>query len=308
VKQCRTECEGDTEILDKLEYLLALARERNFGRAAEACGVTQPSFSAAIRSLEEKMGMPLVLRSSRFQGFTPEGERVLDWARRISGDLHAMLDDVNSLKIGLTGLLRIAAIPTALASVAALTTPYKAHHPLVRFSIASCTSAEVLQRLHNQEVEAGISYLNNEPIGKLRAIPLYEEHYVLLTASEQGSALPARISWAQIGTLPLCLLTPDMQNRRILNRFLGDAGHHVEPVLESNSILALVSHVLTGHWHSILPEKLAAMFAQIAGLRAVPIREAGDALKVGLVILDRAPLSPLTKALASEAMALSDLL
>lgn len=254
------------------------------------------------------MGLPLVLRGSRFQGFTPEGERVLDWARRITGDLHAMRDEVNSLKRGLTGLLRIAAIPTALASVAALTTPYRAHHPLVRFSVESCTSAEVLQRLHNQQVEAGITYLNNEPIGKLRAIPLYEEHYALLTASAQGLELPASISWAEIGALPLCLLTPNMQNRRIVDRLLADAGHQVEPVLESNSILALVSHVLTGHWNSILPEKLAAMFAQIAGLRVVPINETGDALKVGLVILDKAPLSPLTEALAAEATALSDLL
>ena len=152
--RARRFCGGEAAILNKLEYLLALAREKNFGRAAEACGVTQPSFSAAIRALEEKMGLPLVVRSSRFQGFTPEGERVLEWARRISGDFHAMRDDVNSLRRGLTGLLRIAAIPTALAAISELTTPYRARHPLVRFSVLSCTSAEVLHRLHNQEIEA----------------------------------------------------------------------------------------------------------------------------------------------------------
>ena len=295
---------GDRQILDRLEYLLALARERNFSRAAEACGVTQPSFSAGIRSLEEKLGMPLVLRRSRFQGFTPEGERVLDWARRITGDLHAMRDDINSLKHGLTGCLRIAAIPTALASVAALTTRYKTRHPLVRFSVLACTSDELLQRLYNQEIEAGITYLNNEPFGKLRAIPLYDEHYVLLTAADGTLGERAHISWAEIGALPLCLLTPDMQNRRIINRLLANAGRMVEPVLESNSILTLVSHVLTGHWACVLPEKLAAIFSQTAGLRALRIAGSGETLKVGLVLLDRAPLSPLTEALAAEALAL----
>src|SRR5204862_543311 len=71
-----------SRMLDKLEFLLALARERNFGRAAETCGVTQPTFSAGIKQLEDTLGVMLVQRTSRFLGFTAEGERVLDWARR----------------------------------------------------------------------------------------------------------------------------------------------------------------------------------------------------------------------------------
>ena len=77
-------------MIDKLEFLLALAREKHFGRAAEACGVTQPTLSAGVKQLEEQLGVLLVNRGSRFQGFTPEGERVLEWARRIVGDTRAM--------------------------------------------------------------------------------------------------------------------------------------------------------------------------------------------------------------------------
>ncbi|WP_408821056.1 LysR family transcriptional regulator [Acidocella sp.] len=284
-----------------MEYLIALAREQNFGRAAEACCVTQPSFSAAIRALEEKMGVPLVIRRSRFQGFTPEGERVLEWARRITGDVHAMRDDVNSLKRGLNGLLRIAAIPTALATIAELTTPYRARHPLVRFSVLSCTSSEVLQRLHNQEIEAGITYLDNEPVGKARSVPLYEERYMLLTSAQAPLGERARVTWAEIGKIPLCLLTPDMQNRRIINRLLNNAGQIVEPTLESNSIVVLVSHVQTGRWACVMPEKLAEVFGLTAKLRAIPIVEPEEVRKVGLVVLDRDPLSPLTAALIAEA-------
>ncbi len=278
-----------------------MAREQNFGRAAEACCVTQPSFSAAIRALEDKLGVPLVIRRSRFQGFTPEGERVLEWARRITGDVHAMRDDVNSLKRGLNGLLRIAAIPTALATIAELTTPYRARHPLVRFSVLSCTSSEVLQRLHNQEIEAGITYLDNEPIGKARSVPLYEERYMLLTSAQAPLGERARVTWAEIGKIPLCLLTPDMQNRRIINRLLNNAGQIVEPTLESNSIVVLVSHVQTGRWACVMPEKLAEVFGLTAKLRAIPIVEPEEVRKVGLVVLDRDPLSPLTAALIAEA-------
>ena len=77
-------------MLDKLEYLIALSREQHFGRAAETCGVTQPTLSAGIKQLEEMLGVLLVQRGSRFIGFTPEGERTLDWARRIVGDSLAM--------------------------------------------------------------------------------------------------------------------------------------------------------------------------------------------------------------------------
>jgi DNA-binding transcriptional ArsR family regulator len=105
-------------LIDKLELLLALAKERHFGRAAEACGVTQPTMSTSLKQLEEILGVMLVQRGSRFQGFTPEGERTLDWARRIVGDARAMRQEINSLKDNLSGEIRIAAIPTVLGMVA----------------------------------------------------------------------------------------------------------------------------------------------------------------------------------------------
>ena len=98
------------------------------------CGVSQPTFSAAIKQLEDTLGVLLVQRGSRFQGFTPEGERVLDWARRIVGDTRAMRQEIDALKRGLAGHIKIAAIPTALAMVSMITTPYRAQHPDVRFT------------------------------------------------------------------------------------------------------------------------------------------------------------------------------
>ena len=136
-------------MIDKLEYLIALARERHFGRAAEACGVTQPTLSAGIKQLEETLGVLLVQRGSRFIGLTSEGERTLDWARRIVGDARAMRQEIGALKRGLAGHLRIAAIPTALPIVASLTTPFRTRHPEVDFSILSRNSLEVLAMLEN---------------------------------------------------------------------------------------------------------------------------------------------------------------
>jgi DNA-binding transcriptional LysR family regulator len=289
-------------MLAKLEYLIALAAEQNFGRAAARCGVAQPSFSAGIRALEDQLGVPLVLRSSRFQGFTPEGEMVLDWARRITGDAQAMRDSVRNIRRGLSGVLRIAAVPTALAAVHMLTIPYGERHPLVRFSVTSAPSAEVLMQLQNNEADAGITYLDNEPIGRARAVPLYEERYRLLTAAGGPLADRAQVRWPELEGVKLCLLTPDMQNRRIIDGVLLQSGVSAAPALESNSLVVLATHVRTGRFASVMPAMLADLFAQSWNLRAVPLIEPVEAHRVGLVVPDRDPLSPLVEALMAQAV------
>ena len=296
-------------MIDKLEFLLALAREKNFGKAAEACGVTQPSLSAGIKQLEDSFGLLLVQRSSRFIGFTAEGERVLDWARRIVGDARAMRQEVQALKSGLIGHLKIAAIPTALGMVSALTTPYRAKHPHVKFTILSRTSIEVLGMLENLEVDAGITYIDNEPLGRARSIPLYTEQYRLLTSKDSPLGQRDSVTWAEASRIPLCLLTPDMQNRRIIDKLLREAGGaEPEPTLESNSMIVLFSHVRTGQWASVMPEKLAETLGLTERLRAIPIVEPDAVHTIGLVVPDRDPMSPLVAALVAEAKLLSAIL
>jgi DNA-binding transcriptional LysR family regulator len=288
-------------MIDKLEFLIALAREKNFGRAAEQCGVTQPTFSAGIKQLEDTLGVMLVQRTSRFLGFTAEGERVLDWARTIVADTRAMRQEVRTLKQGLSGHLKIAAIPTALAMVSALTTPYRAKHPNVKFTILSRTSTDVLSMLENLEVDAGLTYIDNEPLGRMRAVPLYLEQYRLLTSADSPLGERDQVTWAEVGRIPLCLLTPDMQNRRIIDSLLHAAGSRPEPTLESNSMIVLFSHVRTGRWASVMPEKLADTLGLTERLRSIPIIEPEAVHQIGLVVPPREPMTPLVSALVAEA-------
>ena len=292
-------------MIDKLEYLLALARERNFGRAAEQCGVTQPTFSAGIKQLEDTLGVMLVQRTSRFLGFTSEGERVLDWARGIVADARAMRQEMQTLKKGLSGHLKIAAIPTALAMVSTLTTPFRAKHPSVKFTVLSRTSAEVLSMLENLEVDAGLTYIDNEPLGRMRAVPLYLEQYRLLTSESSPLGDRDKVTWAEVAKIPLCLLTPDMQNRRIIDNLLHAAGGRPDPTLESNSMIVLFSHVRTGRWASVMPEKLADTLGLTERLRSIPIVEPEVVHQIGLVVPPREPMAPLASALVAEASSLA---
>ncbi len=292
-------------MIDKLEFLLALARERHFGRAAEACGVTQPTLSAGVKQIEEQMGVLLVNRGSRFQSFTPEGEKVLGWARRIVGDTRAMRAEVNALRHGLTGRLRIAAIPTALAMIASLTTPFRQRHPNVRFTIQSRTSIEVLEQLDNLEIDAGVTYLDNEPLGRVTAVPLYRERYRLITSSDAPLGDRDSVTWAEVAQVPLCLLTPNMQNRRIIEGLLRGAGGNPQPTLESNSMIVLFAHVRTGSWASVMPAKLAETLGLTETIRAIPITEPEAVHTIGLVVPSREPMTPLNVALVAEAKRLA---
>ena len=292
-------------MIDKLEFILALAREKHFGRAAEACGVTQPTLSAGVKQLEDQMGVLLVNRGSRFQGFTPEGQRVLEWARRIVGDSRTMREEINSLKHGLTGRLRLAAIPTALAMVAALTTPYREKHPNVQFTIYSRTSIEVLDLLDNLEIDAGITYVENEPLGRVSMVPLYREHYRLLTSADAPLGNRDTVTWSEVAQVPLCLLTPDMQNRRIIDRLLKGAGGQSRPTLKSNSMILLYSHVRTGRWASVMPAKIADTLGLTDTIRAIPITQPKAVQTIGLVVPQREPMTPITAALVAEARRLA---
>ena len=285
-------------MIDKLEMFIALAQERHFGRAAEVCGVTQPSLSSAIRQLEDQLGVQLVFRGSRFQGLTPEGQRVLDWARRIVGDMRALKSEMRSVHAGLSGNLRLGVIPTALPMVADLTAPFVARHPNVRVTVLSRTSAEILAGIETLELDAGLTYLANEPLGRVSQVPLYTEFYRFLCAPGSALADRSRVTWAEVAGQPLCLLTADMQNRRIVNQHLAEVGARVAPTVESNSTIALVAHVFTGKWASVVPMKLAQMFT---GLIAIPITEPEAEHLVGLITARHDPQTPVLAALIDEA-------
>ena len=288
-------------MIDKLEFFIALARAEHFGRAAEECRISQPTLSAAIRQLEDQLGVVLVVRGSRYQGLTPEGQRVLEWARRIVGDARTMREEMRAARKGLAGHIRIAVIPTALAMVPRLTEPFQARHPDVTFSVTSRTSLQVLSQLENLEIDAGITYLDNEPLGRVTTVPLYSERYHLITAAGTPLADREVVTWKEVSGLRLCLLTPDMQNRRIINAHMAEAGVQAKPTLESNSMIVLFSHIRTGQWASIMPRNVAESFGFPERIRMIPISEPDAEHLVGLVATHREPHTPLVSALLHEA-------
>jgi len=292
-------------MIDKLEMFLAVAKEGHFGRAAVSLGITQPTLSTGIKQLEEQLGVQLIFRGSRYGGLTPEGQTALTWARKIVGDTRQLRDEMRFKRRGLSGKLRIAVIPTALTWAAKLSSRFGEKHPNVSFTILSRTSNEVLSMLDNLDVDAGISYLDNEPMGRVTTQPLYEERYMLVCA--EGSALAGRdsVGWNELADQRLCLLTPDMQNRRIINKRFLDAGVTPETIVESNSAIVLVANVEAGGFVTVLPEDMARFLIDGKNLSVVPLDGHEPAHLVGLVAPYREPHTPVLDVLLREARYLS---
>lgn len=292
-------------LLRQLEYLVALARTRHFARAAEACYISQPALSAAIRKLESEFRVLIVQRGNRFLGFTPEGERIVEWAYRILAERDALVQDVDAMRDSLTGCLRIGAIPTALSSISSLTTPFAKKYPLTQVSIKSLTSAEIQRGLDEYELDVGLTYIDNEPLANVRKTPLYRERYLLVTFADERFAHRESATWTEAARVPLCLLTPDMQNRRIINEAFRQAGAEPSATVETNSVTALVSHIRHGGWSAVIAQAWLYQIRVPQGMLALPLVEPDVTKGVGLVVQDRDPEPILARALIDMAMTIN---
>jgi DNA-binding transcriptional LysR family regulator len=286
-------------VLQHLSYLVALAREEHFGRAADACHVSQATLSEAIRRLEEEFGVPLVQRGNRYQGLTPEGERALVWAGRLLTDADGMRADLDAMRAGISGQLRLGAIPTSLPMVSLLTRPLRERHPTLRLLIRSLSSREIERGLHDAELDAGLTYLENEPLAGVRSRRVYDERYVLLAPSDSRWAAGPSVTWAEAASAPLCLLPLDMQNRRIVDGVFASVGQAPEPVLETNSISTLHAHVREARLCAVMADTWLYGFDVPAGMTAVPLTEPDERQAIGVVWLDRDPEPPLARALVA---------
>ncbi|MBM7519026.1 LysR family transcriptional regulator [Nocardioides nitrophenolicus] len=288
-------------LLRRLEYLAALAREGHFGRAAEACHVTQPALSAGIRKLEQELGVQIVKRGQRFEGFTPEGDEVLRWAQRMLAERESLAQTIASMRGGLTGTLRLGAIPTALTVASLLTTPMRQQHPLTTFSLLSMSSREIVHRLNDFDVDVGMTYVDGEPLGRVRVVPLYRERYLLLTPADGPHGAADAVSWADAARSPLCLLTGDMQNRRIVDGHLADTGIDADVVVETDTVSAVYAHVAAMGLSSVVPHAWLPTFGVPEGLRAIPLPRPRRTHQVGLVLAGHGPESLLARAFVEAA-------
>lgn len=252
-----------------------------------------------------EVGVPLVSRDKRYQRLTPEGERILKWAQVILKNWDALEQEVAQLKdvrLGLRGRVVLGGIPSALPLLPYLTKAMNERHPHVEFTVLSLSSDEIVRSLADGSITAGVTYIDNEPLAGVETTPLYEERYCLFVSEDHPLAGRDDISWCEAASKPLCLLTPSMQNRRIIDATFRRVKCRAMVKIETNSIINLCSNVRILGIASIMPDFVINVIGDDARIRAIPLVEPRVTQKVGLVMSASDLVSPTLRALQTIAV------
>lgn len=290
-----------------LKYLVVLAKERHFGRAARSLSISQPALSQAIQQLEKHFGIPIVSRQqSGFQGLTEEGNEILSWCYQTLADHDRLVFGVGpGERSELRGTLRIGVAPVTMSIISLLTTPFAERHPNVHISAVSRTLKEAERDLRNFDIDVSLNYLGKETISGVRPYDLYEESYYLLIPEGHDLNERKTIDWAEVGELPLCLLAPHLHNRVILDGIFADVGVQPSAVIETDCGLGLFTHIRSGKWLAVVPHSYFYLLGDWAQIRAIPIINPTVTSAIGLLIHDRNPSPPIVQAfvdIAEEAL------
>jgi DNA-binding transcriptional LysR family regulator len=290
--------------IKQLIYLCNLERERHFGRAAEASFVSQPTLSARLKNLEQELGVALIHRGNSFQGFTAEGERILSWAREIVSVYQGLRLEVEALKQGVAGTLRIGIVPQCSMPLAQLLYDARLEYPDLEYQVKTLSADQLLEALVSHSMDIGIGFFE--------ATLLHELHYQAALLPDHGIDLVFNpdhfrqlaalsiITLEQAAALPLCLAEPSRYFRRYLDEHFRSAGLHPHVALESASIFHLLQGVYVGLGCGIMPRGhlLPAMTPELIARRmTLPVMKRQGAI----VIAEPGRAMPLAKSFFSFA-------
>lgn len=281
--------------LRDLELLVSLSRHKNFSRAAADCGISQPSFSIRIRKMEDRFALPLVRRGNAFIGFTREGDVVLKWARKLLTDAEGLRQEIDALSNNLNGKLALGAIPTAMPFAARVSSQLRKLHPNLSIEIHSLSTRLIEDRLNNFSLDAGIMYYADAD--PETTVKLYDERYVLIAPASFSSGLGSHVTWSKAAQLPLCLLTPDMRNRQLIDAVFAEVSAIPTVVMEASGFTAVLAQVVSGNAATIAPLAVAETFLALGSTVQFELIEPVVTHAIGLSIKDQSPELPMVQAL-----------
>lgn len=275
--------------LKHLRYFEALAQHRHFGRAADACAISQPALSMQIRDLEEMLGTPLVERGYREVRMTQFADIFVDRTRDILRSVDELGDLARASRERLVGRLRIGVIPTIApyllpSIIENLTRTYEGLDIHVRETL----TPRLLEELSDGRIDTAIVALPiSEP--SLTEIPLFEERFVLVRPDSEA-----------------CAPVPNAEGLREMRLLLLEEGHcfrdqalsfcsmqTVRPWegLDGSSLSTLVQMVGMGLGVTLLPEMAVDVEARSAAVDVVSFAEPQPSRTIGIIWRKTSPLS-----------------
>ena len=264
--------------LRDLRYLLAVADHEHFGRAAEACGISQPTLSVQIRKLEELLGLTLFERSSRAVRPTHACEQLIGHIRAAVAEADAILAGAGNLRDPLAGRLRLGIIPTLAPYLLPLVFgPLRDALPALEVEPWEDQTAALLQRLQAHELDAAL--LATDVAGaELESRELFVEPF--LAALPPEHSLAGRAALAEPELAPDILVLADGHCLRDQALEVCGRDNARNGTLRATSLATLLNMVAAGYGTTLVPA-LAAGAAEDAGLVLRPLaRRAGRTIRI----------------------------
>ncbi|SDI26344.1 LysR substrate-binding domain-containing protein [Pseudomonas panipatensis] len=286
--------------IKQLKFLCALDDTRHFGQAAARCHVTQPTLSMRLRGLEEELGLELVRRGQRFEGFTEAGERVLAWARTLLAAHDGLYAEAAACRGQLVGTLRLGVVPLAGFDPMRLVGLFAERHPELRFQLFALSSEQILEGLGRNQLDLGLSYLDRLDPAHFQGLELAETRMGLLYDQRHFQIDGERLSWQTLASLPLGLMSAGMHFRQSIDHGFRSHGLTPQPKLETDAVHQLLQAVERGLCCAIMPLG-SGLDAHGSHLRLLPIEDARTLAPLGLILRRSAPRSALAEACFEEA-------
>jgi LysR family hydrogen peroxide-inducible transcriptional activator len=244
--------------LRDLRYLVALADERHFGRAAERCFVSQPTLSAQIRKLERYLGAPLIERQPKRVSLTAIGEKVVERARRLLQESDAIIELARSDRDPLLGQLRLALIPTVGPYLLPRVAPQLNRElPKLKLMLYEYQTAPLLHKLRAGEIDLGVLALPVVPMDGLVCATLYEEPFALAMPAAHPLAAREQVEVDDLRGETLLLLEDGHCLRDQALEVCKRVRVHEAQDYRATSLETLRQMVAAGHGLTLLPELAA---------------------------------------------------
>ncbi len=270
--------------LKDLRYLVAVADERHFGRAARRCFVSQPTLSAQLKKLEDYLGVQLIERQPKRVLLTAAGEQVVERARRILEASEEVVALARAHRDPLSGPLRVALLPTIGPYLLPRIVPaLRRSLPRVKLLLYELLTAQILERLRAGELDMGVLALPVELDG-LASRELYQEPFQVALPEQHRLARRASIRLEELRGEPLLLLEEGHCLRDQALEICARSGVSAQQDFRATSLETLRQMVASGAGVTLLPELAGkGAYGAARGVVIRPLARPAAVRRVGAV-------------------------
>jgi DNA-binding transcriptional LysR family regulator len=265
-----------------LQAFVSIAERGSFHAAAAHLNLSQTALSHRIRKLEDALGVPLLLRTTRQVALTPAGVAMLPKARKLFEDIDATWEGVKASAEDAAGHVTLGCLPTiAMRCMPPVLEAFRQSYPSTGVRLFDVSATDLAERVQSGEAEFGVTIVAANR-WDLDVRPIVKEPFVLVCHRSLPLAQHRGLTWAQLQGLPLVRISAETGNRILIDDALGSRGETLNWHYEVQRVTSAVSLVRSGVGHAIVP-KLAYDVAHADDLVAIPLGSPTVTRTLGIV-------------------------